>query len=85
MIPENDRQNPKYSNLFRKASEERVSGLTRKTLHNFHLRVTKDFLSGFRVSVYVNNVFNLKPYNESGYEYANFTPISFGANLSYKF
>lgn len=85
LIPENDRQNPKYSNLFRKPSEEKVSGLYHKTLHNFHLRVTKDFLSGFRVSVYVNNVFNLKPYNESGYEYANFTPISFGANLSYKF
>lgn len=56
-----------------------------KTFHNFHLRVTKDFLSGIRISVYLNNMFNLKVYDTYGYEYTNFTPISFGGNLSYRF
>ncbi|MDE5450241.1 hypothetical protein, partial [Elizabethkingia meningoseptica] len=85
MIPEANRKDPFYQNLFRKRTEEKLSGLKNKTLHNVHLRVTKDFLSGFRLSVYVSNVFNLKPYNEDGYVYSNFTPTSFGANISYRF
>ncbi|WP_353149423.1 TonB-dependent receptor [Chryseobacterium sp.] len=85
MIPENDRTNPKYQSLFLKPDAEKLSGLYNKTLHNVHLRVTKDFLSGFRLSVYVSNVFNLKAYDEKGYVYANFTSTSFGANISYKF
>ncbi|MDN5476130.1 MAG: TonB-dependent receptor [Chryseobacterium sp.] len=85
MIPENDRTNPLYQNLFLKPSDEKLSGLYNKTLHNVHLRVTKDFLSGFRLSVYVSNVFNLKAYDEKGYVYSNFTSTSFGANISYKF
>lgn len=85
MIPDGERNNPIYQNLFRKPSEESLSGLGNKTLHNIHLRVTKDFLSGFRISVYVNNVFNLKANNEYGTAYTNFTPTSFGANVSYKF
>ncbi|WP_053082697.1 TonB-dependent receptor [Chryseobacterium angstadtii] len=62
-----------------------VYSLDGRTFHNFHLRVTKDFLSGIRISVYLNNMFNLKVYNNNGYAYTNFTPISFGGNLSYKF
>ncbi|MGE8526225.1 TonB-dependent receptor plug domain-containing protein [Chryseobacterium rhizosphaerae] len=85
MIPEGERSDQKYQTLFRKASEESLSGLGKKTLHNVHLRVTKDFLSGFRISIYVNNVFNLKAYNEYGTLYTNFSPASFGANISYKF
>lgn len=64
------------------ASDFNLNG---KTLHNFHLRVTKDFLNGFRVSVYLNNMFNLKAYNNYGAKYVYFTPISFGGNLSYQF
>ncbi|MCJ7932746.1 MAG: TonB-dependent receptor [Chryseobacterium sp.] len=85
MIPEAERDNTKYQNLFRKPSDESLSGLGNKTLHNVHFRVTKDFLSGFRISIYVNNVFNLKAYNEYGSLYTNFSPTSFGANVSYKF
>ena len=85
MIPENERTNPLYQNLFLKPSDEKLSGLYKKTLHNVHLRVTKDFLSGFRLSVYVSNVFNLRAYDEKGYVYPNFTSTSFGANISYKF
>lgn len=85
MIPENDRTNPKYQSLFLKPDAEKLSGLYNKTLHNVHLRVTKDFLSGFRLSVYVSNVFNLKAYDERGAVYGNFTSTSFGANISYKF
>ncbi|CAI9675388.1 TonB-dependent receptor plug domain-containing protein [Elizabethkingia anophelis] len=85
MISEANRKDQLYQNLFRKRITEKLSGLGSKTLHNVHLRVTKDFLSGFRLSVYVSNVFNLKPYNEDGYVYTNFTPISFGSNISYRF
>lgn len=85
MIPEGQNTNQLYQNLFRKPTDEKLSGLYNKTLHNVHLRVTKDFLSGFRLSVYVSNVFNLKAYDERGYLYANFTSTSFGANISYKF
>lgn len=55
------------------------------TFHNFHLRVSKDFLSGIRISLYLNNMFNLKVYDQYGKNYPNFTPISFGGNLSYQF
>ncbi len=85
MIPDANRKDQLYQNLFRKRTEEKLSGLKNKTLHNVHLRVTKDFLSGFRLSVYVSNVFNLKPYNEDGYVYSNFTTTSFGVNISYRF
>ncbi|REC49744.1 TonB-dependent receptor [Chryseobacterium pennipullorum] len=85
MIAEGDRTNPTYQNLFLKPTSEKLSGLYNKTLHNIHLRVTKDFLSGFRLSVYVSNVFNLKAYDERGYVYANFASTSFGANISYRF
>jgi len=59
--------------------------LNGKTFHNFHLRISKDFLSGVRISVYLNNMFNLKVYNSYGYRYSSFTPISFGGNMSYQF
>ncbi|WP_318846863.1 TonB-dependent receptor [Chryseobacterium sp. JV558] len=85
MISENDRTNPKYQGLFLKPSDEKLSGLYNKTLHNVHLRVTKDFLSGFRLSIYVSNVFNLKAYDERGSVYGNFTSTSFGGNISYRF
>ena len=85
MIAEGERDNIKYQNIFRKPTAEKLSGLYNKTLHNVHLRVTKDFLSGFRLSVYVSNVFNLKAYDEKGYVYSNFTSTSFGGNISYRF
>lgn len=56
-----------------------------KTFHNFHLRVSKDFLSGVRISVYLNNMFNLKAFDQYGRRYAGFTPMTFGGNLSYQF
>ncbi len=56
-----------------------------QTFHNFHLRISKEFQSKLRISVYLNNMFNLKAYDSLGYEYANFTPISFGGNISYQF
>ena len=56
-----------------------------QTFHNFHFRVSKEFQSGIRISVYLNNMFNLRAYDPLGYEYQNFTPISFGGNISYQF
>lgn len=88
-IPESERADAKYQNIHRQATETTTQRLG-KVLHNIHLRVTKNFLSGFQASVYVYNVLNSRPArknlnNGSIEEYDFFTPISFGANLSYKF
>ncbi len=83
-ITEADLQNPVISAL-RSSSGPTAYNLDGKTFHNFHLRVSKDFLSGIRISVYLNNMFNLKVYDSYGTRYTNFTPISFGGNISYQF
>ena len=59
-----------------------------KSIHNLHLRVSKDFLNGFKVSVYTTNVFGLKPTyidssnNKQIYPIAQF---SLGGKLEYSF
>lgn len=77
------------NNIFKSMKRGTAGGdiydLDGRTFHNFHLRVSKDFLSGIRISVYLNNMFNIKVYDQYGKRYANFTPISFGGNLSYQF
>lgn len=58
------------------------------SIHNVHLRISKDFMNGFKVSVYTTNVFGLKPtyYDTNGvkqlYPIAQF---SLGGKLEYSF
>ncbi len=89
-IPEADRSNPAlYGHLFRGVTGNGTIGSIQNTYHNFHLRVSKDFLSGLRFDFYVNNVFNLKPtYTDQDNEIrqiSNVTGLSFGSKLTYKF
>lgn len=88
-IPKSEREDNRYESLFRPPSSSSTIKQG-KLLTNAHLRITKDFLNGFQTSIYINNFLNLKPTKEDLDEkktvvYSNFTPISFGANLSYQF
>ena len=59
-IPEADQTNTElYGHLIQTPlkGDEKLQ----KTLHNVHLRVSKDFLNGFKVSLYTTNILGLKP------------------------
>lgn len=85
-IPEAERSDlQKYGHIIRtiKGSQTELENI----LHNFHLRLSKDFLNGFSVSFYSTNFLNLKPYYDkdnirSLYDIADF---SFGTRLNYQF
>ncbi|MBE8727400.1 TonB-dependent receptor [Flavobacterium hungaricum] len=85
-IPEEERTDlQKYGHLIQDYDTTQYK--LDKMLHNFHLRVSKDFLNGFSVSFYSTNFLNLKPYyyiNGERYpsDIANF---SFGTRLNYQF
>ena len=87
-IPEADRTNSqKYGHITRAAISDSQNKLD-TMLHNFHLRLSKDFLNGFSVSFYSTNFLNLKPYFESNnvrsaYDY--YAKFSFGTRLNYQF
>lgn len=91
LIPEVDQNNAdKYGHIFRRRSTD-----NRKLdaiYHNFHLRVSKDFLNGFRFSFYVNNFLNLKPLekvNENGILIervrTDMVNLSFGTKIEFTF
>lgn len=63
-----------------------------KVYHNFNIRITKDFLNGFKFSFYANNFLDLKQtYNvyENGKYVKKIKPdlltLSFGAKIEYQF
>ena len=93
IIPEQDRGDLiKYGHLQNGGgfNEDRKQD---RLYHNFHLRISKDFLSGFRFSFYVNNFMNLRPtqnYREgSGTSIIRVNPqvvnLSFGTKIEFKF
>jgi outer membrane receptor for ferrienterochelin and colicin len=85
-IPQEERSDlQKYGHIIRtiKGTQTKLEDM----LHNFHLRLSKDFLNGFSVSFYSTNFLNLKPYYDKDnlrtmYDIANF---SFGTRLNYQF
>lgn len=85
-IPEADRtDSQKYGHIIRTLTGTQTK--LEDMLHNFHLRLSKDFLNGFSVSFYSTNFLNLKPYYykdniRSMYDIADF---SFGTRLNYQF
>ncbi|WJS95534.1 TonB-dependent receptor [Flavobacterium johnsoniae] len=86
-IPVEDRTNvQKYGHLIQKYNES--ENKLPKAVHNFHLRVSKDFLNGFSVSLYATNFLNVKPYyyDDSGDKIlSNVATFSFGTRLDYEF
>lgn len=54
--------------------------------HNFHLRITKEMISGLQISVYATNFLNYRPkVIVNNYTYYKNNPISFGGNIKYVF
>ncbi len=85
-IPEEDRTDlQKYGHIIRNrnGTQSKIEDM----LHNFHLRLSKDFLNGFSVSFYSTNFLNLKPYyykENIRFPYTIAT-FSFGTRLNYQF
>ena len=92
IIPIEDRNNEeKYGHIMRGKGTQRNDRFN-DVYHNFHLRISKDFLSGFRFSFYVNNFLNLRPtqlYETNASSYYQVNPkvikLSFGTKIEFKF
>ncbi|MEN2401357.1 TonB-dependent receptor [Flavobacterium sp. MC2016-06] len=85
-IPEEDRTDiQKYGHLIQTKSTTQYK--LDNMLHNFHLRLSKDFLNGFSVSFYATNFLNLKPYyyNNNERYLSDIANFSFGTKLNYQF
>ena len=86
-IPVEDQTNTdKYGHLIKTPIQGEQS--LQNTIHNIHFRLSKDFMNGFKVSVYTTNILGLKPTytNSNGvkllYPIAQF---SLGGKLEYSF
>lgn len=93
LIPENEQADAtKYGHILNGGGARQDNQLT-QIYHNFHLRISKDFLNGFRFSFYVNNFLNLRPditvvsTNGSSATYVNpnVVNLSFGTKIEFKF
>ncbi|MBZ4037414.1 TonB-dependent receptor [Flavobacterium sp. 17A] len=85
-IPENERTDTqKYGHLIRGLDTSQYK--LDQMLHNFHLRLSKDFSNGFSVSFYATNFLNLKPYYYINGErhQSDIANFSFGTRLNYQF
>ncbi len=88
-IPEADRSNPAlYGHIF-PISLIRTEDELQKVYHNFHLRISKDFLNGFRFSFYSNNFLDLqhKHIDNRGRldRKSGMAVLSFGTKVEYQF
>ena len=85
-ISEVERTDAKYQGLVRAKKSTESDAQRTPVYHNFHLRITKEMVSGLSFSVYVVNVFNYMPQvRVNGYTYTKNEPISFGASAKYSF
>ena len=91
-IPEQDRANTiLYGHIF-KTDNGIVTRQEDKVYNNFHLRISKDFLNGFRFSFYSNNFLDLNQ-TEIGLENgrwikrikSDMVQLSFGTKIEYQF
>jgi len=76
----------KYGHII--LSELETENKLQNMVHNFHLRVSKDFLNGFSVSLYATNFLNLKPHYYNVANEKTLTQIadfSFGTKINYQF
>lgn len=89
-IPQEDQTDAdRYGDIFnRDAWGEELINDVNTAYHNFHLRISKDFLNGFRFDFYVSNFLNLKPTyvdNDGDVNDIKITPLAFGSKISYQF
>ncbi|QTV05453.1 TonB-dependent receptor [Faecalibacter bovis] len=86
-IPVEDQMNTDLYGHLIKTSVKGEESL-QNSIHNIHFRLSKDFMNGFKISVYTTNVFGLKPtyFDTNGvkqiYPIAQF---SLGGKLEYSF
>lgn len=86
-IPIENRTNTElYGHVFRDNPDTSINKA--RVTHNFHLRLSKEFINGFRLDFYANNFLNMRPTYLDGdnqLQTLSITPLSFGMNLNYKF
>ena len=83
-IGTNERTSEKYSSLWLNPSSSKNK--TTPIYHNFHLRITKELLNEISMSLYANNFLDYRPIiTINGLDYKKNSPISFGAQIQYKF
>ncbi|KIO52350.1 TonB-dependent receptor [Flavobacterium hibernum] len=86
-IPLADRSSiQKYGHLIKELPE--IQTKLQRPIHNFHLRISKDFQNGFGISFYATNFLNLKPtyFNVTNQRTLSTTAdFSFGTKLNYEF
>ncbi len=93
IIPTQDRDNTDlYGHIISSNSLQTPKKLS-QSYHNFHFRLTKDFLNGFKFSFYANNFLDLRPTEKEvqtdgsviDVNYSNFVKLSFGTRIEYNF
>ena len=83
-IPTEEQTSDKYENL--RLTPYAKNDNKTPIYHNFHLRVTKELLNGISMSFYANNFLDYRPViTVNNSQYLKNTPISFGAQIQYKF
>ena len=92
MMTQEEINNPSLLAHIKTNDRNEVEENNHKVFHNFNLRITKDFLNGFRFSFYANNFLDLK---QTQTEFAGGTyyrtvrsdlqRLSFGAKIEYEF
>lgn len=81
-----DDQADKYPHLVNKTDDS--ADKLQKVIHNIHFRLSKDFLNGFKVSVYSTNILGLKPLYRDANNTQTIYPIAkfaIGAKVNYEF
>jgi len=90
IIPEADRNLAQYDHI--RPIMSYIDAKYGKVYNNFHLRISKDFLNGFRFSFYANNFLDLNQ-TELGLENGSYVTrtkpdmvqLSFGSKIEYQF
>ena len=92
MMTQEEINNPSLLAHIKTNDRNEVEENNHKVFHNFNLRITKDFLNGFRFSFYANNFLDLKQTQTefaSGTYYrtvrSDLQRLSFGAKIEYEF
>ena len=93
IIPVEDRNNTALYGHIISANSLQTPRKLSQVYHNFHFRLTKDFLNGFKFSFYANNFLDLRPtenklQSDGSYadvNYSNFVKLSFGTRIEYSF
>lgn len=92
LMTQEEINNPQIFAHIKSGDRNEVEENQHKVFHNLNLRITKDFLNGFRFSFYANNFLDLKQtetaFSQGSYYDAvrtDLQTLSFGAKIEYEF